>query len=128
MNSAMVEDALFSVVFAFAVGLRPVEAVQFGVAFAARAGDAREVGFGLDEEFVAVAAFDPAVVRGAEEGGGEVEVARRPHGAALAIFFVVFGVFCFDFGGGLDAGDGLVGGGGVLEVAAAAFAGGEAAA
>lgn len=118
----MVQDSLLSVVFAFAVGFRPVETVKFGVAFAARAGDAREVGFGLDEELVAVAAFDPAVVGGAEEGGGEVEIAWGADGAALAVFGVVV-LFCFDFGGGLDAGDGLLGGG-FLETASAAFAGG----
>ena len=82
----MVENPLLSIVFALAVGFRPVETVKFGVAFAARAGDAREVGFGLDEELVAVAAFDPAVVGGAEEGGGEVEIAWGADGAALAVF------------------------------------------
>ena len=82
----MIQNSLLGVVFAFAVGFRPVETVQFGVAFAARAGDAREVGFGLDEEFVAVAAFDPAVVGGGEQGGGEVEVAWGADGAAFAVF------------------------------------------
>ena len=118
----MIKNPFLSIVLTFAVGLGPVVAVQFGVAFAARAGDAREVGFGLDEEFVAVAAFDPAVVRGAEEGGGEVEITWSAHGAAPAIFFVVV-VFCFDFGGGLDAGDWLLCGR-FLEVSAAALAGG----
>ena len=116
----MVEDSLLSVVLALAVRLGPVEAVEFGVAFAARAGDAREVGFGLDEKIVAVAAFDPAVVGGAQEGGGEVEIAWGADGAAFAVFFVV--CFRLDLGGGLDAGDGLLGRR-FLEVASAALAG-----
>ena len=108
MNSAMVENPLLIIMSTFAVGLRPVETVQFVVAFAARARDAREVGFGLHEEFVAVAAFDPAVVGGGEQGGGEVEVAWGADGAAFAVFFII-AVFGFDFCGGLDAGDGLLG-------------------
>ena len=106
-----------------------MEAVQFAVAFAARAGDSGEVGFGLNEEFVAVAAFDPAVVGGAEEGGGEVEVSGGADGATFAVFVVAFAivvVFSFDINvsGGFDAVDSLMGGGGFLEVSAAAFAGG----
>ena len=120
MNSAMIQHPLLIIMFALAVGFRPVETVQFGVAFAARARDAREVGFGLHEEVVAVATFDPAVVGGGEEGGGEVEVAWGADGAAFAVLLIIAD-FGFHFGGGLDAGDGLLRGR-FLEVASAALA------
>jgi hypothetical protein len=125
----MVQHALFSIVFPLAVRLGPVETVEFAVAFAARARDAREVGFSLDEEVVAVAAFDPTVVGGAEEGCGEVEIAWGADGAAFAggggggVFVGLF----LDFCGGFDAVDGLLGRGWFLEVSAGAFAGRKAA-
>lgn len=62
------------------------------MAFAAGAGDAGLVGVGLHEVHVAVAALDPAVVGGGEEGAGEVVVAGLAGGAA------------FDGGGGCGRG------------------------
>jgi hypothetical protein len=62
VDESVVEDTRFVVIFALAVGLGPVVAVEFTVALASRAGDARLVGVGLEEVFIAVATFDPAVV------------------------------------------------------------------
>lgn len=102
MQTPMIQNPFFRVIFPFTVRLRPVEAVEFAVAFAAGAGDAGLVGVGLDEVEVAVAALDPAVVGGGEEGAGEVVVAWEAGGAA----------FDRGGGGGGGGGGGWDGGGG----------------
>jgi len=104
MDGSMIQHPFLEIILPLLIRLGPIVAIEFGVPLAARAGDACEVSFTLNELLIAVAALDPAVVGCGEEGAGKVIVAWCADWAALFVFvfLLVVGFGFFD----LDAADG----------------------